>query len=85
MFLDDPALVDAVRGRIREEALSAEWVLADVVNSLAALLEGMEDEYFRPGVQMYVMSAGGYCACCWGLARPISAASANLRSSSHKT
>jgi phosphotransferase system enzyme I (PtsI) len=47
MFLDDPALVDAVRGRIREESLNAEWVLTDVVNSLAGLLEGMQDEYFQ--------------------------------------
>jgi phosphotransferase system enzyme I (PtsI) len=47
MFLDDPALVDAVRGRIREESLNAEWVLTDVVNALAGLLEVMQDEYFQ--------------------------------------
>jgi phosphotransferase system enzyme I (PtsI) len=47
MFLDDPALVDAVRQRIHDDQCNAEWALEQVVNALSGQLEAMEDEYFR--------------------------------------
>jgi len=47
MFLDDPALVDAVRDRIHEDQVNAEWAIEEVVHSLAGQLEALEDEYFQ--------------------------------------
>jgi len=47
MFLDDPALVGAVREQIESEQVNAEWALQQVVDALAAQLEALEDEYFR--------------------------------------
>jgi phosphotransferase system enzyme I (PtsI) len=47
MFLDDPALVEAVREQIRAEKVNAEWALEQVVESLSGQLDAMEDEYFR--------------------------------------
>ena len=47
LFLEDPALLDRVRGQIEGEGSNAEAALAEVVASYAELLRGMEGEVFR--------------------------------------
>jgi phosphotransferase system enzyme I (PtsI) len=46
LFLQDPALIDAIRGAIREQQLNAEAAVSDAVEVQAKALEAMEDEYF---------------------------------------
>lgn len=46
MFLEDPSLVDEIRGRIEGEHLDAEFATHAVSEMLARQFEGMEDEYF---------------------------------------
>jgi len=47
LFLEDPALLDRVRGQIEGERSNAEAALADAVAGYAELLRGMEGEIFR--------------------------------------
>ena len=47
LILDDPVLLEEVRGKIEEERLNAEAALSDAIEGYAALFEGMEDEYMR--------------------------------------
>ena len=46
LFLQDPALIDAIRTTIREQQLNAEAAVSDGVEVQASALEAMEDEYF---------------------------------------
>ena len=47
LFLEDPALLDRVRGQIEGEGSNAEAALAEAVAGYAELLRGMEGEVFR--------------------------------------
>jgi phosphotransferase system enzyme I (PtsI) len=47
LILDDPALLEEVRGKIEEERLNAEAALSDAIEGYAAIFEAMEDEYMR--------------------------------------
>ncbi|MGD2057968.1 MAG: phosphoenolpyruvate--protein phosphotransferase [Anaerolineales bacterium] len=47
MFLDDPALVDTARKRVKSENINAEAALLSASEELAKQLEAMEDDYFR--------------------------------------
>jgi phosphotransferase system enzyme I (PtsI) len=47
MFLDDPVLLEEVRGKIEEERLNAEAALSGAIEGYAAIFEAMEDEYMR--------------------------------------
>lgn len=47
LFLEDPALLDRVRGQIKGEGSNAEAALAETVAGYAELLRGMEGEIFR--------------------------------------
>ncbi len=47
LFLEDPALLDRVRGQIEWEGSNAEAALAKAVAGYAELLRGMEGEIFR--------------------------------------
>jgi len=47
LFLEDPALLDRVRGQIEGEGSNAEAALAEAVAGYAELLRGMEGEIFR--------------------------------------
>jgi phosphoenolpyruvate-protein phosphotransferase len=46
LFLQDPALIDAIRTAMREQLLNAEAAVSDGVEAQAMALEAMEDEYF---------------------------------------
>jgi len=46
LFLQDPALIDAIRTTIREQQFNAEAAVSDGVEVQASALEAMEDEYF---------------------------------------
>lgn len=47
MFLDDPALLDAVRARIQEEKQNAEAAWNAAIQDYAAMLESLDDPLFR--------------------------------------
>ena len=47
MFLDDPVLLEEVRGRIEKERVNAEAALSDAIEGYAAIFDAMEDEYMR--------------------------------------
>jgi phosphotransferase system enzyme I (PtsI) len=47
LFLDDPALLEEVRGKIETERLNAEAALSEAIEGYAAIFEAMEDEYMR--------------------------------------
>ena len=47
LFLEDPALVDAIQMSISKHRLNAEAAVLDAVEVQASTLEAMEDEYFR--------------------------------------
>jgi len=47
LFLDDPVLLEEVKGKIEEERLNAEAALSDAIEGYAAIFEAMEDEYMR--------------------------------------
>ncbi len=47
LILDDPALLEEVRGKIEGEHLNAEAALADAIEGYAAIFDAMEDEYMR--------------------------------------
>jgi phosphotransferase system enzyme I (PtsI) len=47
LFLDDPVLLEEVRGKIETERLNAEAALADAIEGYAAIFEALEDEYMR--------------------------------------
>ena len=47
MFLDDPVLLEEVRGKIEKERLNAEAAFSDAIEGYAAIFEAMEDEYMR--------------------------------------
>lgn len=47
LFLEDPALIEATRQRIRAENLNAEAALHDTVEDLAGQLEALGDETFQ--------------------------------------
>ncbi len=46
-FLEDPALIMAVRDKIEREGLNAEAAMFDTASDFAQMLEGMEGEVFR--------------------------------------
>lgn len=46
LFLQDPALIDAIQEAIREQALNAEAAVSDGVEAQAAALEALQDAYF---------------------------------------
>lgn len=47
MMLEDPALLDGVAARVRDESLCAESAVAAVVRQFAGQFESMDDPYFR--------------------------------------
>ncbi len=47
MFLDDPSLLEAVQTAIAEDHLNAEAAWMDGIESFAAAMEAMKDEYLR--------------------------------------
>ncbi|MBN1265353.1 MAG: phosphoenolpyruvate--protein phosphotransferase [Anaerolineales bacterium] len=47
MFLDDPALLEAVEKTIKEEQLNLESAWMDSIEMYASQMEAMEDEYFK--------------------------------------
>ncbi|MCC7129491.1 MAG: phosphoenolpyruvate--protein phosphotransferase [Anaerolineae bacterium UTCFX2] len=47
MMLEDPDYLDAIREKIRGEALNAEAAVADATDTYAQMLEAMQDEYLR--------------------------------------
>lgn len=47
MFLNDPVLLEGVRGEIEKERLNAEAALADAIEGYAAIFDAMKDEYMR--------------------------------------
>lgn len=46
LFLQDPALIDAIQEAIREQALNAEAAVSDGVEAQASALEALQDAYF---------------------------------------
>ncbi len=46
LFLQDPALIDAIRSAIRDQGLNVQAAVSDGVEVQASALEAMEDEYF---------------------------------------
>jgi len=47
LFLEDPALLDGVEEKIREERINAEAALSEVIDEYAATLAALENEYIR--------------------------------------
>ena len=47
LILDDPALLEEVRGKIEKERLNAEAALSDAIEGYATIFDAMEDEYMR--------------------------------------
>ncbi len=46
-LLDDPTLIDAIRGRIRTDKLPASRAIASVIDEYTALFDKMDDEYLK--------------------------------------
>ncbi len=47
LILDDPVLLEEVRGKIEQERVNAEAAFSDAIEGYAAIFEAMEDEYMR--------------------------------------
>jgi phosphotransferase system enzyme I (PtsI) len=58
LMLEDPLLVEGIRAAIQRESVNAEWALDATLRELAAMFEGLKDDYLRER-KLDVLDVGG--------------------------